>query len=105
MWSADAAHRPSVADDEPPGKPLPDPLPFVDTASDNDDPGSIAIDLYAELSHLQHAPDVTAEMRAFLDLSWADMWVGNGGFTGLWQSRAATIRRLPEAARRIGAPA
>ena len=105
MWSADAAHRPSVADDEPPGKPLLDPLPLVDTASDNDDPGPIAIDLYAELSHLQDAPDVAAEMRAFLDLSWAEMWVGNGGFTGLWQTRAATIRRLPEAAQRIGAPA
>jgi len=26
MWSADAAHRPSLADDEPPGKPLLDPL-------------------------------------------------------------------------------
>jgi hypothetical protein len=33
------------------------------------------------------------------------MWIGNGGFIGLWQTRAATIRRLPEAAERIGAPA
>src|SRR3954451_16600886 len=73
--------------------------------SDGDDPGSIAIDLYAELSHDQDSPDINPGLRAFLDLSWADMWVGNGGFIGLWQTRAATIRRLPEAAQLIGAPA
>src|SRR3954451_6132270 len=73
--------------------------------SDGDDPGLIAIDLYAELSHDQDSPDINPGLRAFLDLSWADMWIGNGGFIGLWQTRAALIRGLPEAAQRIGAPA
>jgi hypothetical protein len=71
----------------------------------DDDPGSMAIDLYAELSRHQDAPNLNSGLRAFLDLSWADMWIGNGGFIGLWQTRAATIRRLPKAAERIGAPA
>jgi hypothetical protein len=74
-------------------------------ASDGDDPGSLAIDLYAELSRYQDSSNLSSSLRAFLDLSWADMWIGNGGFIGLWQTRAATIRRLPEAAERIGAPA
>ena len=73
--------------------------------NESKDPASIAIDLYAELVHLQDASDLNPGLRAFLDLSWADMWIGNGGFLGLWQARAATIRRLPEAAERIGAPA
>ena len=64
----------------------------------------MAIDLYAELSHYRDSPDLNSGLRAFLDLSWADMWIGNGGFIGLWQTRAATIRRLPEAAQRTGAP-
>ena len=69
------------------------------------DPRSLAIDLYPELVEYENTADVTPGLRAFLDLSWADMWIGNGGFIGLWQARAATIRRLPDAARHIGAPA
>src|SRR5690349_13254336 len=80
--------------------------PFVaDNNDDRSDPRSIAIDLYAELSARQDSADLADGLRAFLDLSWADMWIGNGGFIGLWQTSAATIRRLPAAADYVGAAA
>src|SRR5690349_13576792 len=72
---------------------------------DRSDPRSIAIDLYAELSSRQHCANLANGLRAFLDLTWADMWVGNGGFIGLWPTSAATIRRLPAAADYVGAAA
>jgi hypothetical protein len=70
-----------------------------------EDPRSLAIDLYARLAGHDDAADMSPVMRAFLDVSWADMWIGNGGFIGLWQGSAAKIRRLPSAAERVEAPA
>jgi len=75
-----------------------------------DSPNDLAIDLYADLlqrladlGRASDDPGLSPAMRAFLALSWADMWIGNGGFAGLWQGRTATIRGLPDAAALIGA--